>query len=581
VTDSSLPVGDAYGVRAVLTARSRFHLVYRLMVRLNQVGDPAGGARTRGWRWLLAASAVLDVAVWRVLRRSRRLGLWPRLAIDAADTAIWSFAPHPEGAWDFAVLPGVPLGVEAGLTLRWRGLVVPFTNGAVTSAARRARSEPAQPAAFSWQALAVAGGAGFNRYNDRVRADLERGAERRRAAKEAEAILAGQNAVAMGADTVIDLIQSVAPLFGPPVPGSALHRLLDGWRSALADATRRSAAYLGTALTAWQQGHNTHPDLSRRVDFSVAPGHGTVLLTGTQADALQRTLTHLDLRGDLVVRVRGAGHGRRTPGMRLELDVGGRAVSIPADPDLSPRSPDFGPLGLALAACMFARLSTSTAEQVPLRIVVPLMASSLAAAAVAEHRLRRVGSAAQGELQLMGLVVAAAATILATRTARRPFKPSGGQNFPFYSTLTLPMLTYAFQHRDLSRSMRRIIPAGFVAIVGCGWLVAPRPRQFDQFLLSLSWPLSGLISALKISDEFQADARRLAATLRSRERAAIDAAFDRGAASVVRLARAAYLDAAAQLEQHRDQLEPDLVRIAEQRLEEVSRCLDQLDAASA
>jgi hypothetical protein len=570
-----------YGVRGILASRSRFHVVYRLMVRLNQVGDPAGGARTTRWRWLLAASAGADVILWQWLRRSDRLALWPRLPLDALDTAVWSFAPYPDGYWDYAVLPGVPLGVEAGLGHRWRGMVVPVVNAAATSLARRSGSRPVQVAPFLWQVLAVIGGAGFNRYNRRVRADIERIADERLAADEARAMLAGQNAVAMGADTVIDKIQSIAPLFGRPAPGSALHELVDGWKAALAEATQHRAAYLGTVIAAWQRSHNTHPDLWRRVDLDLAPGHGTVLLTARQADVLPRALTAMNLRGQLPVRVRDAEGIRAAPGRRIDLMIGERPVSVPPDDDVPPRSPDFGPVGLAMAACMYARLATPTAERVPTRVVVPLMATTIAAAAVAEHQLRRRGSAAQDNVQAMALAIAGTATALATRTARRPFKPSGGQNFPFYSTLTIPMLLYAFQHRDLSGRFRWVIPTGLAAIICGGWVLAPRPRQFGQFVLSLSWPLSGAVAGLKVSGEFGADARRLADSLRARERAAIDAAYDRGTASVIGLARAAYADATAQLQDHRERLAAELVEVAERRLQEVHRCLDQLTVIAA
>jgi hypothetical protein len=548
------------------------------MIRLNQIGDPAGGARTPRWRWLLAAGVAVDLALWQWLRRSDRLALWPRLSLDALDTAVWSFAPYPDGYWDYAVLPGVPLGVEAGLGHRWRGMVVPMVSAAVTSLARRSRSRPVQLAPFLWQGLAVIGGAGFNRYNRRVRADIERSAEEKLAANEARATLAGQNAVAMGADTVIDQIQSIAPLFGRPTPGSALHELVDGWKAALAEATQHRAAYLGTVLAAWQRSHNVHPDLQRRVDLDVAPGHGTVLLTARQAEALQRAVSAMNLRGQLPVRVSDPDAIRAAPGRRIDLLIGERLVPVPADADVPPRSPDFGPVGLAMAACMYARLAMPTAERVPVYVVAPLMATTAAAAAIAENRLRKRGSAAQDEVHAMALTIAGVATGLAARTARRPFKPSGGQNFPYYSTLTIPMILYAFQHRDLSPRFRWLTPAGLAAIIGGGWILTPRPRQFGQFLLSLSWPLSGLVAGLKVSWEFRADARRLADSLRTRERAAVDAAYDRGSASVIGLARAAYTDARAQLEDHRERLDPDLVEIAERRLQEVDRCLDRLNA---
>jgi hypothetical protein len=570
---------SAYGVRGVLASRARFHVVYRLMVRLNQVGDPAGGARTTPWRVLLAGSAGIDLALAEWLRRSDRMALWPRIALDSTDTSVWSFAPYPDGYWDYAVLPGVPLGIETGLALRWRALVVPLANAAVTTVVRRARSQPIQVAPFLWQALAVVSGAGFNHYNRRVRAEIEQASERRLAAKQAQATLAGQNAVAMGADTVIDQIQSVAPLFGRPIPGSALHELVDGWKAALAETTQHSAAYLGTVVAAWQRSHNTHPDLQQRVDFDVAAGDGTVLLTGQQAATLQRMLTSMDLRGQLPLRVLDRDLTRATPGRRIDIEIDGRRVSVPPDTDIPPRSPDFSPVGLLVGACLLGRMSSSTAERVPLAVVLPLMASTIAAAGFAELRLRRRGSPAQDEVQPLALAIAAVATVLATRTARRPFKPSGGQNFPFYSTMTIPMLLYAFQRQDLSPRVRRAMPIGMAAIAAAGWVLAPRPRQFGQFLLSLTWPLSGVIAGAEVSAAFRSDARRLADSLRARERAVIDAAFDRGVASVVRLVRAAHADSLEQLAASRHELDPRLARVAEQRLEEVRRCLDQLEPA--
>ena len=313
------------------------------------------------------------------------------------------------------------------------------------------------------------------------------------------------------------------------------------------------------------------------MDLDVAAGDGTVMLTGRQAGVLQQTLTSLNLRGQLPVRVLDTRDRRATPGGWVDLDIGGRLVSVPPDPDIPPRSPDFGPVGLLVGACMLARLSMPTAERVPFRVVLPLMVSMVAAAGVAEVRLRQRGSPAQDEVQTMALAISAAATVLATVTARRPFKPSGGQNFPFYSTMSVPTLLYAFQRQDLSPRVRRLIPAGMVAIAASGWVLATRPRQFGQFLLALSWPLSGLLAGLKVSDEFRADARRLAESLRARDRSAINAAFDRGVTSVVRLVRAAHADAMGQLQANRSRLDPDLARVAEQRLEEVNRCLDQLD----
>jgi len=550
--------------------------LYRSVVRLNQLADPAGGARTAPWRQRLAASVVVDLALWGALRRSERLWLWPRLALDAADTALWSLAPYPDGAWDFAVLPAVPFDIECGLRLRWAGMAAPALGAAATSLVRRRRGLAAQPAAFAWQVMAVGTGVAFDRYNRRVREASERDASRRRAAKAADAMVAGQNAVAMGADTVIDRIQATMPLLGRAPQGSALHALLDGWKLALAETTQQGAAYLGTVLASWQLSHNTHPDLSQRVDIVTQPGHGTLVLTSSQAAVLQATLTALAPRGETPVALADPERARRHPGRSFDLVVGSRKVVVPADPETPPRSPDFAPVGLALGALWLGRLAAPTAEQVPYRVVVPLMAGSLAAAGVAEHQLRRRGSAAHLEIQAMGLALAAASTILATTTAKRPFKESGGQNFPFYATLSVPSLMYTFHHNDLGPRMQAIVPMCLSAIVAVGWALAPRPRQVRQFLLSLSWPVAGLGPGFRVSGELRAAGSRLAADLAGRQDRSVEAGFRRGADSVVSLASAAYRDAVAQLDRQRLTLDPLLAEEAERRLEEVRRCLDEL-----
>ncbi|MCA1702612.1 MAG: hypothetical protein LC808_04830 [Actinobacteria bacterium] len=330
---------------AELSARSRLHIIYRSTVRLSQLFDSSGGAGTRRWRLALLGSVLVDVAIWVALRRTRRLALPPRLAVDMADISVWSLAPYPEGFYDYAVLPGVPLAIEAGLARRSGGFVVPAANVAATVVVRRALRCPVQFGAFAWQLMAVAAGAGFARYNHLLRQQVELEWGQRRSADEAAAFLAGQNSVAMGADTVIDRLGAITPLLGPTRPGHALYLLVDQWKPSLAAATSERAVYLKTALLKWEQQHNLDPDLSRFVELHLGEGDGTKLLTGQQAEVLRGLLDDgCQLRAIVKVKLPYPAKAWQRPGRGFDLQVGEMLLRVPDDRSPSPRPPDVAPL---------------------------------------------------------------------------------------------------------------------------------------------------------------------------------------------------------------------------------------------
>ena len=351
---------------------------------------PVAPGRHRGdGCWPAAPPSTSPSGSW--LRRSERLAVLPRATLDAVDATVWSFAPYPDGYWDFAVLPGVALGIEAGLGSRWKGMVVPAGERGADEPVRRGPDpSPVQAAPFLWQALAVVSRRRVQPLQPPGPGRHRAASEGRLAAKEASAMLAGQNAVAMGADTVIDQVQSVAPLFGRPVPGSALHELVDGWKAALAEATQHSAAYLGTVLTAWQRSHNTHPDLltagglrrrrgRRNGDADRPAGRGAA------ADADEPEPQGPARRSGCTTPTTA---GQRPGDGSISTSVVD-SVSVPPDPDIPPRSPDFGPVGLLVGACLLGPTGDAHRRTGPVPGGSPADGVDGGRVGVAEVRLRQ------------------------------------------------------------------------------------------------------------------------------------------------------------------------------------------------
>src|SRR5205085_7919059 len=158
--------------------------------------------------------------------------------------------------------------------------------------------------------------------------------------------LAGQNSVAAGADSVVDLLTRTTPLLSAGGAGLPPSRMA-AWKLALAEASAGQASYLGVALARWQRLRNSlGHDLREDVELRCLEGAGAILLSPAQAVALDRALDGLRLRGPQAVAVPDPAPA----GREQALLVGGRRVTLPADPTPSAPSLDPGPIALLLGA---------------------------------------------------------------------------------------------------------------------------------------------------------------------------------------------------------------------------------------
>jgi hypothetical protein len=352
-----------HNFEAALSQRARFHVAYRIGARAYDAVIRSRAGLRRPLRRAIVLS-IYDAAGAGFLRRDNSYHRALRLFGDAFDVALASI---PFEHYDPAVLVGVPLAVEAGIREGISGLWVPLVSGTVTAGVRRRRGRPLSLWAFRWQAMAVLTGIGLAAYEGREREAAASAAIAGIEARVRESYVAGQNDVAVGADTVLDLLCRTAPLVASPSAREAPGRALAGWKQALAEQTTTRAAYLGTVVSRWASLHNAaSSDLSSDAVVSLADGDGTAVLTASQATWLAGSLDTLELRGDVRIgfadpAVRARSHDRRS------LMVNEYIVEIP--PDAAPALQGFEPMPLILAGGAMWALEPALSES---QIGVPI-----------------------------------------------------------------------------------------------------------------------------------------------------------------------------------------------------------------
>ncbi len=564
-----------YAVDAFLVARARFHLAYRLVVRLLQFAAADGGARTGAWQLTLMAFLVLDVCLWMALRNPSRFLLKTRLTLDSVDVAIWSLAPYPgDTPYYLAVLVGFPLALEAGLRRGLFGLVVPAVTMASTLMVRSILGRPAGAQFFAWQLVAVGCGLLLRHYIARLQEQAEQEWSRRRSAEHRRAFLAGQNSVAMGASSAVDAIESVLPLLGRPEPGSVMWDVANSWKSALYQSTVGHAAYLGQVLAEWAADHNRHPDLTSRVELHAREGIGTTLLTNEQEPALRELLSLLGLRGAVGVELKDPMIADRPPGGPLRLTVGSHLVEVPADPNRAPRPVDPGPAAFVLGSILM--LSDVVTYPLAFLPVAPLFCLSLVGAWWAHLSLVHQGRAAWPRIMRAAAGIALAYTCCATLALLRPWNVAGLENYPVVAGLDILAILGAMYWAGLRSTTRWLVVGGAFMVMASSWLLHPVGHHPERVLLQSLQPMSLLVSALPLPRELDSATSRYRRGLITEDCAAEAAEFRRGQATVVDLVRRAREEAYGRLESVRGSLLPQQAENVRQRLEEVDRRLARL-----
>ncbi|MCC5576000.1 hypothetical protein IMZ11_10150 [Microtetraspora sp. AC03309] len=503
-----------------------------------------------------AACCAYDVAAFLYFRRGGRIRLGYRLALDAADVSAWAVTlGHPV---DAPALLAAPLAAEAVIERGVAAVLVPLVVGGVTTLVLRLGGRPESLAPFVWPAFGLAQGLLLSRYlQRRVRRRLRTAAAEREAAY-SQAVLAGRNSVAVGADTIVDVLTRTWPLLA--VTGRPVGSPLAAWRHRLAEETAGHAEYLRTALLRWEQRHNAAgPDLSRDVEFPATPDGG-LLLSPAQVAELGTSLDAMDLSGTAEVAV-----VRAAPlGGEQVLRVAGRRVVLPADGRAAVPPLDLGPPVIAIGGVGSLAHSWPDMDRVPLAATIPLALLAFCLAYWAHALIVRRGAAAHAPvlaaaLAYGGLDATVSTALLGNVTA------GGLTRLPFLHFLLWTGPLTAMYLRDLTMH-RRVAALAFLLLVlgGCAWLLPHSVSVAD--LSTLVWPLAFTVGASGLRDLLDRDTGAFANSVADAHDAAAAAGFLAGRADVLRLVEDAGREASERLAADRDLLDPVFLPEIERRL---------------
>jgi hypothetical protein len=503
-----------------------------------------------------AACCAYDLLAFRLFRRGGRIRLSYRLVLDSADVAAWALALGRP--LDAPSLLAAPLAAETVIERGAAGVLVPLVVGGVTSLALRLGGRPDSLAPFVWPAFGLVQGLLLARYlQRRVHRRLRTAAAEREAAY-SQAVLAGRNSVAVGADTIVDVLTRTWPLLA--VPGRSVGSPLSAWRRRLAEETADHAEYLHTALLRWEQRHNaSSPDLSRDVEFSPAADDG-LLLSPPQVAALGAALDALGLSG----RVRVAVTRASALGGEQILRVAGRRVVLPADGRPSVPPLDLGPPIIAIGGAGSLAHSWPDMDGVPLAATIPLALLAWCLAYWAHVLIARRGAAAHGPVLAAALGYGALDATVST-TLLGNVSAGGLTRLPFLHFLLWTGPLAAMYLRDLTPRRRAGAVAFLLLVVfGCASLLRHAVSLAD--LSTLVWPLALTAGASGLRDLLDHDTRAFADSVVRAHDAAAAAGFAAGRDDVLRLVEDAVNEASDRVTAHRDLLDPAFVPEIERRL---------------
>jgi hypothetical protein len=553
----------------VLGSRARFHLGYRWATRAYEglLAYRAGSLRQMAGA---VACALGDVVTGEALRRSRRFGLWPRLMTDAIDAAGWSLAVP--GAYDPVVLGGVPLAMEAGMRMGFPGLVVPVLNAALTAAVRARTGRRLGLSAFGWQVLGVAGGVALAGYEKRRwRAESARQSQAMQASAH-DAFLLGQNEVAMGADSIVDLLSRTGPLLEERTAHNSVAGALGRWKAALAVTTSRHASYLGTAIAEWERRTNRQPDLSVDVQLHLVEGQGTAVLSGAQAKLLEAELDVLSLRGDHHLLVEESSR----PGQDCRLRLGEHLIVLPAEPATRALAFDAGPALLVVSAAWYLSVLSPSLEGAPGWAGLPPGLACIVLAAWSHRAIGRRGDAVRPWLVAGTLAISGLQALLVTPTMANPLTDQGLARFPTAGILPPVLILVRLYYQDLTPPQRWGILVGLGCLLAASWALFPVPVSVLDAVAANLW-LVGTIPAIgSVEQALRAQSVALTKQVADKEKTICEAAYAEGRSAVLGLVAQVRFGLWQRFHLCGEDMDPAIRAEAERRLVEVDRRLEDL-----
>jgi hypothetical protein len=550
----------------VVRSRSTLTLVEGLGSRIHQTVSPRGAARTPGWRLVAGASSALDVAKARRLTRDDRFGLGARLALDAADLAVWCLAARNDAdTSEDAVIPGVALAAEAGARIGPAGFVVPVVNAIVAAAVRRRRGHRLRMEQFSWQFMGVAGGWMLTVFARRRRAVLERDHDRDLRARLQGAELAGLHDVVMTNEGAIDVLQRATALIDLGGANGRRRDFAGAFKADVAAAVRSGATYLRDALMIWQTRHNLQPELSRAVHIDLEPADGTILLGAAQVARLHAALDRLAPAGRVPVAPVDRVESSRPYGAR-DLSIDGVVVALASDTPQRSWTFDAIPTAFLMNIGWLLQPTGRHREAVPWSATALPLGMGIGATIWSARRADRDGVVSPRRALAVSFAGTFVYTVASSRTMRNPHADGSISRYPWTLTLNGYELVRSIVARDLDTAERWLAAAGTVAIVATGWAFAPRPRSARALIAELQWTAATVIGARSLREAIHHEADEIAATIGDDDERATHAAYRRGRAQANATIATAVAEAKQSLADGAPLLDPGLRAEAERRL---------------
>ena len=559
----------------ILAQRARVHLIYRLTGRI--IEGLAAARSGSSWQVLPRAAlfAAGDVGSAVFLQRSTKFHLGPRLVVDAIDTASWSW--HPD-LYEPAVLPGVPLAVESGVHLGGWGLVSPLVSASVGAMVARRRGERPNLWAFRWQVTGVLLGVALVAYETNRRNVVTARHEQELEAQVGLAHLSGQHDVAMGVDSVVDLICRTTPLLDASGCQSLPGRMLASWKQSLAESSSTRATYLGVVLARWQHRRNAEShDLRADVVCDVADGLGSMLLSAHQSRWLESALDDLPLRGRVRVTVAEPDKAWQ-PSQSRELLINDVPLQLPAEPGAKIVPFDPGPLGFVAAAIWTLDSLNKETEADP-RAVLPVALGQLVLALWADRAVDSWGDEAHAAIVRAAVSSGFVQTIATTATMRRRLGASGIQRFPFLATVNVVSMLVTLYGRDMTLKQLEKVAGGLAATAVLGLVLAPKPVVWVDFFSGLLWTVASVASLARMNDLFDEDALSLSAELIERDTGRQQEAFAAGRALPLRLVVEAQETVRTEWQNLKIAPTTAVAREVERRLDEIDRRIEKIRCA--
>jgi hypothetical protein len=547
---------------------------------LSQVTGASVRQPSRHWAAKGLAFVGYDVLGAWYLSRSDREHLVARVVLDALDVGVWSTVDETSAS--AALLVSQPLATEISLRRDAKAAsIISAVMFGVSTLMRRRRRLLINPFDAAWVMVGPVAGWCWRWWEsnevDRLREAHAVGL----AARQHSARLAGRSEVALGADSVLDVLCRTAPLLDPAGAGAALRAPLMEWKSGLGiDVRAAGSIFLGDVVTRWQQSRNGNASVATWVWPRLPEGAGTCLLDEGQSTQLTMLLDQRVSGGRVDIDILDRPEAARFSGPKT-FNVNGERVRLESRPTTR-RGWSIEPAPFAFLMGAFWVGSTADPFRYGARrsVVAGAALVYLAAARVTAVALRKDRAAGRRvSLRLAsGLSVGFA---LAGSRGARSLVANPVRLPPAIAGANALALVAGIWADEADRSDKVVTVVGALATVSAAVLLARQGWSRRVMVAELIWPLVAFTALRGLPASFRSDGDEVLAQLDQSSDVAIEEAHAAGRAEALSIVRAAVDEARRLLSRNWPTLDSRLRSEAERRLSALDDELVALEANRA